>query len=195
MEKQLADLTMPSAFGTETAEDRNRALVREMTVLFNAGDAAGCAAYFAEHAINHGFPVPRAVVVAILADMMDTFPDLYMEETHLFAQGDWVTVRCWYGGTHLGVSRFPVNSGLMVNVPPTGRTMRVEHIHLYRFRDGEIIEHYACRDDVEMARQLGLLPPAPTFAGLMSGSGGGSDSGDERTAAAGMNDREVARVL
>jgi hypothetical protein len=30
--------------------------------------------------------------------------------------------------------------------------------------DGEIVEHFANRDDVGMMRQLGLLPPAPVLS-------------------------------
>jgi lactoylglutathione lyase len=29
---------------------------------------------------------------------------------------------------------------------------------MYRVRDGKIVEHWACRDDLGQLRQLGLLP-------------------------------------
>jgi hypothetical protein len=38
--------------------------------------------------------------------------------------------------------------------------MNIEHNKETVLRDGLVHEHYACRDDIEMMRQLGLLPPA-----------------------------------
>ena len=66
-------------------------------------------------------------------------------------------------GTHRGTSRLPVGGGMLVGVQPTGRTFEVQHIHMYRFRDGKIAEHFANRDDVGMMRQLGPLPPPPSL--------------------------------
>jgi hypothetical protein len=35
--------------------------------------------------------------------------------------------------------------------------------HWFRLADGRIIEHWANRDDLGMARQLGWIPPSPVF--------------------------------
>lgn len=35
--------------------------------------------------------------------------------------------------------------------------------HWLRFRDGKIIEHWATRDDVGQAKQLGWIPPTPAY--------------------------------
>jgi len=70
-----------------------------------------------------------------------------------------VVVRCRVSGTHEGVGRIPVNGGMLVGVTPTHKHFEVQHIHWYKLRDGMIIDHYANRDDMDMMRQLGLLPP------------------------------------
>jgi predicted ester cyclase len=57
------------------------------------------------------------------------------------------------------MARLPVDGGMLVGVQPTGRSFEVQHIHMYRVLEGKIAEHFASRDDVEMMRQLGLLPP------------------------------------
>ena len=35
--------------------------------------------------------------------------------------------------------------------------------HWFRLEDGRIIDHWANRDDLGMARQLGWIPPSPAF--------------------------------
>lgn len=75
------------------------------------------------------------------------FPDLSYEVEDSFGDGDRVALRCRVSGTH---------QGEFLGRPGTGRRFAVEHIHLYRVRDGQIAEHWAARDDVGMMRQLGL---------------------------------------
>ena len=66
-------------------------------------------------------------------------------------------IRCRFKGAHHGVGRLPVNGGLMIGVPTTGRTMNVQHIHGYVMRNGLLAEHWASCDDIGMMQQLGLL--------------------------------------
>ncbi|MGX1544470.1 ester cyclase [Streptomyces adustus] len=40
-------------------------------------------------------------------------------------------------------------------VPPTGREIDFEQVHLLDLRDGKVIRHEAVRDDVTMLHQLG----------------------------------------
>jgi predicted ester cyclase len=47
--------------------------------------------------------------------------------------------------------------------PPTNRTFAMTQSHWFRMADGRIIEHWANRDDLGMARQLGWVPPTPAF--------------------------------
>ncbi len=75
------------------------------------------------------------------------------------AEGEWIVARCTYSGTHSGTSNFPVDGGMLVGVAPTGKSFQVQHMHMFRVLDGLIAEHFANRDDIEMMRQLGLLPP------------------------------------
>jgi predicted ester cyclase len=113
--------------------------------------------YFAEEANNHGFTVTKAQIREVLTDIVNTFPDVRLEPLEVVAQGDWVVARYWFTGTHKGMAIHPyVHYGLLVGVQPTNKVMRVQHIHMFRFENGKIVEHQATRDDVAMVQQLGL---------------------------------------
>ena len=45
--------------------------------------------------------------------------------------------------------------------PPTGRTFAMTQSHWFLLADGRITEHWANRDDLGMARQLGWIRPRP----------------------------------
>lgn len=139
--------------------EANRATAEQFHEAFNRGDLDGAASFFAEDCRNHGRPVGRAGVRKVLGEIKTNFPDARITILHSLAEGDWVVVRCHYSGTHRGSATLPVDGGMLVGVPPTGRQFEVQHIHMFRMRDGKIVEHFANRDDVGMMRQLGLLPP------------------------------------
>jgi predicted ester cyclase len=154
-------------FATErtrpSREERNKEIVRRQIELWTSADLDAIAAFFAEDTCNHGEPVGRAVIRAVIDDIWTTFPDWRARVAAIAAEGDEVVVRLEVSGTHLGVGRLPVNGGLLVGVAPTERAFTAQHIHWYRLRDGEIVDHQAARDDLGMMRQLGLLPAPAAF--------------------------------
>jgi predicted ester cyclase len=140
-----------------SAREQNLSVFRRIQDAAERHGFAAFADFFAERSLNHGVPVGREDVRAVLQDIVDTFPDVRLEPLDVVAEGEWVVARSTFSGTHTGVGRHPyVHHGLLAGVPPTGRRMEVQHIHMFRFRDGEIVEHWANRDDVEMVRQLGV---------------------------------------
>jgi hypothetical protein len=52
----------------------------------------------------------------------------------------------------------------------TGRTCAVTQSHWFRIEDGKIIEHWANRDDLGMAKQLAWIPPTPAYLFKMVGA-------------------------
>ena len=142
-----------------TDPEANRKLVQQYWDAFNQGDMAAAAEFFAEDTRNHGRPVGRKGVLAVMKDIQETFPDVRFTPLEWVVEGEWVSVRGTFSGTHRGVGRLPVNGGLLVGVQPTGRHFEVQHIHMLQVRAGQIIEHFANRDDLGMMQQLGLLPP------------------------------------
>ena len=88
------------------------------------------------------------------ADLVRTlrrgFPDLRLEVEDIIAEGDRVVVRTWFTGT---------NDGPFAG-PPTGRSIRMAQIHIFRVRDGKVAEHWACMVELGGMTQLGLMPAA-----------------------------------
>ncbi len=142
---------------------KNANIARRQVEVHNSGDVVAASTFFAEDTRNHGAPVGRQGVLRVLTDIQTTFPDWRMEIEDLAAIGEDVIIRGTVTGTHRGVGRIAVNGGLLIGVPPTGRTFKVQHIHWFTFKDGLIVEHRANRDDVGMMQQLGLLPAAKTL--------------------------------
>ncbi|MCX0275027.1 ester cyclase [Nocardia zapadnayensis] len=47
--------------------------------------------------------------------------------------------------------------------PATGRSFAVTQTHWFRIADGTVREHWANRDDLGLAQQLGWVPPTPVY--------------------------------
>jgi hypothetical protein len=48
-------------------------------------------------------------------------------------------------------------------MPPTGRRFATTQTHWFRISSGQVVEHWANRDDIGTAQQLGWVPPSPWF--------------------------------
>ena len=135
---------------------QNEQVVRRYYEAMNRGDAKAAAAEFAADAKNFGRPVGRQGIEDRLVDIFTTFPDWHMEIVDIVASGDDVIVRARVTGTHRGVSKMALN-GMPVGAAATGKRFEVSHIHWHTLQGGQIVEHYANRDDLGMLRQLDLL--------------------------------------
>ena len=51
---------------------------------------------------------------------------------------------------------------LLTDVAVTGNEVTWTYIHIWRVADGRVVEHWACRDDVGLLRQVGGWTTAPT---------------------------------
>ncbi len=131
---------------------------RAQTELFGAGrlDLAGelIAPGCVDHGLQTGPPVagpdpgtgPEAIR-PVVRWLRGAFPDLAYDVEDAFGDSDRVALRCTTRGTH---------TGEFLGHAPTGRSFSVQQIHIFRIEDGQIAEHWACRDDAAMLRQLGL---------------------------------------
>jgi predicted ester cyclase len=149
---------IPSQSALRAEEKRNEVVIRRANESLSRRDLKAYIDCFAEDAKNFSVTMGAAGIRRGVEDILTTFPDWRSEILELVARGDSVITRLMVSGTHLGVGKLPMNGGMLVAVPPTGKHFSVEHIHWFKLRDGKIVAHTATRNDIGMMRQLGLLP-------------------------------------
>jgi predicted ester cyclase len=89
---------------------------------------------------------------------------LHYDVHHALTDGELVAVNSTMNGQHTGAWAFYTDDGAVDSVfPPTGRTFAMTQSHWFRVDDGRIAEHWANRDDLGTARQLGWIPPTPAY--------------------------------
>jgi len=74
--------------------------------------------------------------------------DMRAEIKDEICEGDEVVARVIMHGHHVGE---------FLGKPPTGKQFAAQQIHIWRLRDGKVIEHWSCRDALGQALQLGLV--------------------------------------
>jgi predicted ester cyclase len=90
--------------------------------------------------------------------------DLHYDIHHAIADGNLVAVNSTMNGRHVGPFAVYTDDGAVDTVfPPTNRTSAMTQSHWFRIEDGRIIEHWANRDDLGSAKQLGWVPPTPAY--------------------------------
>lgn len=90
------------------------------------------------------------------------FSDLRWEVHEAIAEGDLVASHVTMLGRHTGpFTKYAPDGTLEMERPATGRSFAMPQSHWYRFADGLILEHWANRDDLGLALQLGFFGPPP----------------------------------
>ena len=146
----------------ELQEDRMRFVPSEskavVELLFRrhaAGDETVIDELIAEDMVNHAAgPQGREGWRQILSTIAtDLGPDITVEHHRFIGDGEMVAHHMTMRGRHVA-STMPLLNG----VEPSGSDVAWTYIHLWRVVDGKIVEHWACRDDVGLLRQVGAWP-------------------------------------
>ena len=83
-------------------------------------------------------------------DRMSTvFVDVSFTVEDLIAEGDRVAVRVTAQATQIGP---------FMGVSPSGKSYSIGEIHIFRIRDGKVVEHWHQFDQMTMMKQLGAMP-------------------------------------
>lgn len=112
----------------------------------------------AENMVNHAAgPQGREGLRQILGIIRHDLGDTEVEHRHLIAEGDLVAQHVALRGVHRA-STMP----LLAGTEPSGVEVTWTFIHIWRVVGGQIVEHWACRDDLGLLSQIGAWPPAAT---------------------------------
>ena len=131
----------------------NAALVsRIWNDIWNKGDLAVCDAVFSGDYVGHlaGMPGPvcgPAEFRQLVEVYRTAFPDVHLTVQDVFAVGDRVAVRWVSRGTHLGP---------MMGIPPTGRSIEVMGISIFRIANHKVAEEWEGFDTLGLMQQLGV---------------------------------------
>ena len=76
-------------------------------------------------------------------------PDFKATIDDVVAEGDRVVIRMTFRGTQ---------TGEFMGMPPTGKSISVGVIDIFRIAGGKIVEHWGQMDSMGMMQQLGAIP-------------------------------------
>jgi hypothetical protein len=115
---------------------KKQAYPEKGTDAFNAHDIDGFAEALADDVV---FQAPggmrgsgKPACVEFFGGWFSAFPDAHVEVTGIHFLDDIAVEEGTFTGTHNGVLRTPAD-----DVPPTGRAISVDYIHVLQFRDGD----------------------------------------------------------
>ena len=136
-----------------TAE-ANKLTMQKFVEFINTASEALADELISTNAIFHvpGSPEPMrgpAGYLAIIGMMRAGFPDIQWTLEDMVAESDKVAARFIMRGTH---------QGTFFGVPPTGKTISVQAMNLYRLADGKFVEERGQPDMLGLLQQIGAVP-------------------------------------
>lgn len=113
------------------------------------------AADFVDHAdylvdVGPAKPGDRQAFKRIVAMHREAISDLRLDVAEVVAEDDHVMLRSALTGRH---------TGTLYGISASGNDLAFGVVDMFRVRDGNIVEHWWCRDDRILYRQIGALPP------------------------------------
>jgi steroid delta-isomerase-like uncharacterized protein len=153
----LVGAILLAACGTDSAvsaAESNKAIVSRLYAeVMGKGDMAVADAVLAEGYVDHRLPFPdlppnRKGLKETVSRVRAAFPDIQPIIQDMVAGGDKVAVRVTAAGTHQNTFN---------GIPPTGKRMSWQEVHIFRIADGKIVEHWGEFDMLGIMVQLGVV--------------------------------------
>lgn len=125
--------------------------------VFNEGRLELIDELFADDYVEHvplppGVPGGREGVKAFVSAVRAAFGDFRYEVVMQHQDGD----------IHIGLVRASgTMTGDFMGMPATDKSATWEEVHIGRFENGKLAEHWAVRDQLKMLQDLGLAPVPP----------------------------------
>ncbi len=136
--------------------EQNKKIAERLPTEISKGNTAVfdevIAADAVDHAVPPGMPPTAESTKQFFAAFIAAFPDLKYKIEDMIAEGDYVVQRVTGTGTMKGAFQ---------GMPPSGKSATWSEIHIVRFANGKIVEHWANVDQLGMLTQLGFIQPPP----------------------------------
>lgn len=135
--------------------EENKAIVRRFYEEFaNQGILSVAEELVAPDFVDHNPPGPDFApglegLKQVFTMFRSAFPDMILTVEDQIAEGDKVVTRLTSRGTH---------KGELMGVPPTGKTITIGLIDIFRVEGGQLAEHWGESDTMGMMQQLGVVP-------------------------------------
>jgi predicted ester cyclase len=134
------------------SEENKRIARRVLEELFDRGNLDAADELIDVNFVNHEAPPGNPQGPEGLKETVSWLRGLWgpmrAEIADEICEGDKVVARVTMHGHHVGE---------FLGRAPTGKEFAVEHIHIWRLKNGQMIEHWSVRDDLGQALQLGLI--------------------------------------
>lgn len=131
----------------------NADLVRWTFEMLNAHDVSALTAVWTDDTVER-FPDGTCrgarEIAAYFKEVFAAMPDFHMDMTAIAAEGEDVFVHWRLTGTH---------EGPLLGIAPTHKTVAIDGMDHFVIRDGKVISNFVVFDQMQYARQLGLMPP------------------------------------
>lgn len=100
--------------------------------------------------------------------LRNAYADLRWDIHQVVAEDDIVVLHTTMSGRHVRTFvNYDADSRPAQAFPPTHQRFATTQTHWFRIADGKVIEHWANRDDLGTATQLGWTPPSPRYLARM----------------------------
>lgn len=140
----------------------NREAFERGTNTFNAHDMDGFAEVVADDVavVAPGVRVVgKPAFIDFFGSWLSAFPDAHVEVHNVYFIDDIAVEEGTFSGTHDGVLRAPTGE-----IPPSGRAVNVDYVHVLRYRNGLHTSFKLVFDRMQMLEQLGLVPTSAVAA-------------------------------
>jgi steroid delta-isomerase-like uncharacterized protein len=135
-----------------TLEEMRSAAMR-LPDAINKGDLSAfdqlIAADAVDHALPPGIPPTLEGTKMFFSAFLAAFPDLHYQVDDTIVEGDRVVQRVTGHGTMKGEFQ---------GMPASNKSATWNEIHIVRYANGKVAEHWAVIDQVSMLTQLGFMP-------------------------------------
>jgi steroid delta-isomerase-like uncharacterized protein len=136
-------------------EENKRLAARPHEEVFNQGNLDAADEIFSADYVQHESHLPPLPpgpegVKRLASLLRAAFPDLHLTLNDTIAEGDKVTHRWTFQGTHQGEFN---------GIPATGRRVVIAGIDIWRIVDGKLVENQQVVDNLSLLEQLGAIPP------------------------------------